>query len=55
MNKTMQHVEAAEKLVTKLLLNPALVGMDREHGKARLINTFHSEYRDFSCRMGHFA
>lgn len=55
LNKTMQHVEAVEKLVTKLLLNPALVGMDREREKARLIDTFHSEYRDFSCRMGHFA
>lgn len=54
-NKSLKHVEAAENLITKLLLNPALVGMDREREKARLINTFHSEYRDFSCRMGHFA
>jgi hypothetical protein len=54
-NKTMKHVNAAENLVTKLLLNPALVGMDREREKARLINTFHAEYRDFSCRMGHFS
>ena len=55
LNKTMKHVEAVEKLVAKLLLNPALVGMDREREKARLIYTFHSEYRDFSCRMEHFV
>ena len=29
-NKTLKHVNAAERLVTKLLLNPALVGMDKE-------------------------
>jgi len=55
MNKTLKHVDAAERLVEKLLLNPALFGMDKEREKARLINTFHSEYRDFSCHMGHFA
>jgi hypothetical protein len=54
-NKTLKHVNAGERLVEKLLLNPALFGMDKEQEKARLINTFHSEYRDFSCRMGHFA
>jgi hypothetical protein len=54
-NKTLKHVDAAERLVEKLLLNPALFGMDKEREKARLINTFHSEYREFSCHMGHFA
>jgi hypothetical protein len=54
-NKTMLHAAAAVNLVLKLLLNPALVGMDKEREKARLINTFHAEYRDYTCRMGHFA
>lgn len=54
-NKTLLHVEAAENLVSKLLLNPSLVGMEKEREKARLINIFHKEYRDFTCRMGHFA
>jgi len=30
MNKTLKYVDAAERLVVKLLVNPALVGMDKE-------------------------
>ena len=29
-NKTLKYVDAAERLVVKLLVNPALVGMDKE-------------------------
>jgi hypothetical protein len=39
-NKTLLHVTPAENLVLKLLLNPALFGMDKEREKAILINTF---------------
>ncbi|KAL3771803.1 hypothetical protein ACHAW5_005358 [Stephanodiscus triporus] len=50
-NKTLNHVDAAERLVPKLLLNPGLVGMDKEREKAQLINTFHNVYQDFSCQV----
>jgi hypothetical protein len=34
MNKTLKHVNAVERLVEKLLLDPALFGMDKEREKA---------------------
>ncbi len=49
------HDDAAERLITKLLLNPALVGNDKAVERAKLIDTFMEEYADFTNRRGIFA
>jgi hypothetical protein len=54
-NKVQIHDDAAERLITKLLLDPALVGNDRTTQRARLIDTFMKEYGDFTGRCGVFA
>jgi hypothetical protein len=47
-NREFAHEAAAERLIVKLILNPTLVGPEREAEKARLIDKFHRELNDFS-------
>ena len=54
-NKTQIHDDASERLITKLILNPALVGNDKIVERAKLIDTFMEEYGDFTNRRGIFA
>ena len=54
-NKTIEHDQAAEHLITKLILNPALVGTERNNSRVKLINTFMEEYGDFTNKHGMFA
>ena len=54
-NKSLEHNEAAEQLITKLLLDPGLVGNDRNIERAKLIDTFLEEYGNFTNRHGVFA
>ena len=54
-NKDQIHDDAAERLITKLLLNPDLVGYDKTVERAKLIDTFMEEYGDFTSRRGIFA
>ena len=54
-NKAQIHNDAAERLITKLLLDPALVGIERTVQRARLIDSFMEEYGDFTSRRGVFA
>jgi len=54
-NKTIEHDQAAEWLITKLILNPTLVGTERNNERAKLIDTFMEEYGDFTNKHGMFA
>jgi hypothetical protein len=54
-NKTIKHDEAAKRLITKLILNPSLVGTKRNNERAKLIKTFMEEYGDFRNKRGMFA
>ena len=54
-NKLEIHNDAAERLITKLLLDPALVGNERTVQRAKLIDSFMEEYGDFTGRRGVFA
>jgi hypothetical protein len=54
-NKTLYHDGAAERLITKLLFDPSLVGNDWTIQRAKLIDTFMEEYGDFTNRRGVFA
>jgi len=54
-NKTIKHDQAAEQLITKLILNPTLVGTERNNERAKLIDTFMEEYREFTNKRGMFA
>jgi hypothetical protein len=54
-NKLEIHDEAAERLITKLILDPALVGNERTVQRAKLIDSFMEEYGDFTNRRGVFA
>ena len=54
-NKDQIHDDAAEWLITKLLLNPDLVGNDKTVERAKLIDTFMEEYGDFTNKRGMFA
>ena len=53
-NREYAHEAAAERLIVKLILNPTLVGSEREVEKARLIDKFHRELNDFQGRRGRF-
>ena len=53
--KTLAHDEAAERLITKLLLDPSLVGSARTQERANLIDYFMEEYGDFANRRNMFA
>jgi len=54
-NKRIEHDQVAEWLITKLILNPTLVGTDRSNERAKLIDTFMEEYREFTNKRGMFA
>ena len=54
-NKTIEHDQAAERLITKLILDSTLVGTKRNNERAKLINTFMEEYGDFTNKRGMFA
>jgi hypothetical protein len=54
-NKMIEHDQAAKRLITKLILNPTLVGNERNNERAKLINTFMEEYGDFTNKRGMFA
>ena len=54
-NKSLEHNEAAEWLITKLLLDPGLVGNNRKIERAKMIDTFLEEYGNFTNRHGVFA
>jgi hypothetical protein len=54
-NKTIEHDQAAKWLITKLILNPTLVGNKRNNERAKLIDTFMEEYGDFTNKHGMFA
>ena len=53
-NKSIKHDQAAERLITKLILNPNLVGSERNNERAKLIDTFMEEYGDFTNKRGMF-
>jgi hypothetical protein len=54
-NKTLEHDAAAERLITKLLIDPACVGNERTIQRARLIDMFMEEYGDFTNRRSVFG
>jgi hypothetical protein len=54
-NKTLAHDEAAEQLITKLLLDPLLFGNTRTLERAKVIDYFMEEYGDFTNRRNIFA
>ena len=54
-HKTQQHDNAAETLINKLILDQNLVGDERRLAKAKLIDTFLTEYGDFINKRGCFA
>ena len=54
-NKTIEHDQAAERLITKLILDSTLVGTERNNERAKLIDTFIEEYGDFTNKRGMFA
>jgi hypothetical protein len=47
-NKTIEHDQAAERLITKLIQDSTLVGTERNKERAKLIDTFMEEYGDFT-------
>ena len=54
-NKTIEHDQAAERLITKLILDSTLVSTKRNNERAKLIDTFMEEYGDFTNKRGMFA
>jgi hypothetical protein len=54
-HKTINHDQTAERLFTKLILNPNLVGIKRNNERVNLIDTFMEEYGDFTNKCGMFA
>ena len=54
-HKTQEHDNAAETLINKLILDQNLVGDESRLAKAKLIDTFLTEYGDFINKRGCFA
>jgi len=54
MLKSLQHSDAIERLIKKLILDPGIVGVARTTEKARLINQFWAEHNYFWNKLGHF-
>ncbi len=54
-NKSTSHDEAVERLLTKLILDSNLVGEERAISRAKLIDTFLTEYGDFINKRNAFA
>ena len=55
LHKTQLNDDAAERLITKLLLDGSLVGEPRNVAQAKLIDTFFTEYGDFFHKRNAFA
>jgi len=55
LNKTQMHDDAVERLIAKLILDQSLVGDERNRQRAKLIDTFLTEYGDFINKRGAFA
>ena len=51
-NKTQDHVQAIARLITKLILDPLLVGTAKTETLATLIETFWDEHSDFTLQSG---
>ena len=47
-NKSSLHVDSADRLIEKLILNPMLVGTKRREKLADLIDKFKDEYGEFT-------
>ena len=54
-NKSSLHVDAADRLIEKLILDPMLVGTTRREKLADLIDKFKDEYGEFTSKRGKFA
>jgi hypothetical protein len=55
-NKSLLHNNAAERLITKLIIDRTKVmGNDQRQERAKLIDTFITEYGDFIDKRGSFA
>ncbi len=54
-NKNSFHVNAADHLIEKLILDPMLVGTKRREKLADLIDKFKDEYGEFTSQRGRFA
>ena len=54
-NKSIEHDQAVKWFSTKIILNPTLVGSERNNERAKLIDTFMEEYGDFTNKRGMFA
>jgi hypothetical protein len=54
-NKSQMHNEAAERLITKLILDQSVVGNERRISRANLIDTFLTKYGDFINKRNSFA
>jgi len=54
-NKSSAHDDAVENLITKLILDQNLVGEQRNTSRAKLIDTFLTEYGDFINKRNSFA
>ena len=54
-NKSSLHVDAADRLIEKLILDPMFVGTKRRETLADLIDKFKDEYGEFTSQQGKFA
>lgn len=54
LSKCFQHEQAVERLITKLILDPHLVGSERETERSRLIHKFWVEHNQFWNKLGNF-
>jgi hypothetical protein len=54
-NKSQMHNKAAERLITKLILDQSVVGNERRIARANLIDTFLTNYGDFINKRNSFA
>jgi hypothetical protein len=54
-NTSQMHNEAAERLITKLVLDQSIFGNERRIAQANLIDTFLTKYGDFINKSNSFA
>lgn len=54
-HRTQQHDDAITTLIAKLILDPLLVGEEKEQKKAELIHMFWGEYSDFTLKLHKFS
>ena len=55
LNKTPLHDDAVERLITRLFVDKSLLGHERTFARAKLIDTFLTEYGDFINKRNAFA